>query len=201
MIGYVGQGILGILATLTALGAAYPFSLIWQKRMAVAQFLVAFGAFSLLLYAHVTSDFSLATVFRHSHTAKPLLYKISGLWGHHEGSFLLWVFILSGYNMVFVYAAKGWDPSLQKLCLTLSSAVLLIFSILLLGVCDPFTLLSIAPSQGLDLNPLLQDPALAVHPPFLYLGYVGFVVPFVLSLSLLVRGSPSDLEAIFSLLV
>jgi cytochrome c-type biogenesis protein CcmF len=151
----------------------------WHGWMAVAepaakmQFLFTAFAFAALTHAFVTSDFSLRLVWLNSHSAKPMLYKISGVWGNHEGSMLLWVLILTLFGACAAWFGGNLPPSLRARVLGVQSAVAVSFFAFILFTSNPFLRLAVPPFDGQDLNPLLQDPGLAFHPPFLYLGYVG----------------------------
>lgn len=153
--------------------------------------LVAWGLFSslllagcTLLYAHIISDFSLVNVFENSHTAKPLLYKITGTWGNHEGSMLLLVLFLAGYHAMYSGTSAHYPMAVQ-----LHALVILGFLGFILMVSDPFLTMDTMPAEGMDLNPLLQDIGLAIHPPLLYLGYTGLSLVFVLTITHLVQGT------------
>src|SRR5215470_18971400 len=126
---------------------------------AIAQFAFVGASFLALVWCHVVSDFSVLTVFENSHSAKPLIYKISGVWGNHEGSMLLWILMLA----LFGALVAGFGGNLPDR-------------------------LKSAPLEGRDLNPILQDPGLAVHPPLLYLGYVGFSITFSFAAAALIEG-------------
>ena len=136
--------------------------------------------FSLML-AYISSDFTNFNVFENSHSSKPLIYKIAGTWGNHEGSMLLWLLILSLYSLLFSFN-KTLDEDVKKLTLFFQSTLYLCFALFVIFTSNPFLVNSILVNEGLGLNPILQDPALAIHPPMLYLGYVGFSL--VLSLSI-----------------
>ena len=136
--------------------------------------------FSLML-AYLSSDFTNFNVFENSHSSKPLIYKIAGTWGNHEGSMLLWLLILSLYSLLFSFN-KTLDEDVKKLTLFFQSTLYLCFALFVIFTSNPFLVNSILVNEGLGLNPILQDPALAIHPPMLYLGYVGFSL--VLSLSI-----------------
>ena len=138
-------------------------------------------AFLFLLLAYINSDFTNFNVFQNSHSSKPLLYKISGTWGNHEGSMLMWLLIMSLYNLFFSFNKK-LDIDLKKLTIMFQTTLYLCFSLFVITTSNPFLFNSIEVSEGLGLNPILQDPILAVHPPMLYIGYVGFSI--VLSLAL-----------------
>ena len=131
--------------------------------------------------AYVSSDFTNFNVFENSHSSKPLIYKIAGTWGNHEGSMLLWLLIMNLYTLLFSFN-KTLDEDLKKLTLFFQSLLYLCFALFVIFTSNPFLVNSIIVNEGLGLNPILQDPALAIHPPMLYLGYVGFSL--VLSLSI-----------------
>ena len=148
--------------------------------------LVAF-AFAALVAAHVGSDFSVLNVAENSHSAKPLLYKITGVWGSHEGSMLLWVLILALFGGLV--AASGSLPvRLKSNALSVQAAVTVAFLLFILFASNPFARLDPVPAEGQDLNPILQDIGLAIHPPLLYVGYVGFSMTFALAMAALVEG-------------
>ncbi|MFI4935921.1 MAG: heme lyase CcmF/NrfE family subunit [Caulobacterales bacterium] len=147
---------------------------------------VAVG-FLALIHAFVTSDFSVLNVAANSHTAKPLIYKIAGAWGSHEGSMLLWCLMLSAYGAAM--ALSGRLPfGLKALAVATQGALGALFIGYMVFASNPLARLVDVPVQGNSLNPLLQDPALAAHPPFLYAGYVGFSVVFSLSVAALIEG-------------
>jgi cytochrome c-type biogenesis protein CcmF len=153
----------------------------------MAAFAAVLLGFLALIHAFVTSDFSVLNVAANSHTAKPMLYKIAGAWGSHEGSMLLWCLILTGYGAVM--AASGKLPfGLKASALATHGALGALFIGYMVFASNPLARLPDLPVQGNSLNPLLQDPALAAHPPFLYAGYVGFSVVFSLSVAALVEG-------------
>jgi len=138
-------------------------------------------SFFALMLSYVSSDFSNYNVFQNSHSSKPLLYKITGTWGNHEGSMLLWLLIMTFYNLFFSFS-KRLDDDLKKLTIFFQSSLYVFFVLFVLLTSNPFLVTSIEINEGLGLNPILQDPALAIHPPMLYTGYVGFSL--VLSLAL-----------------
>ena len=166
----------------------------WHGWMAVAepaataQFLLTAASFAALTYAFVTSDFSLRLVVLNSHSAKPMLYKISGVWGNHEGSMLLWVLILTLFGACAAWFGGNLPPTLKARVLAVQSAVSLAFFAFILFTSNPFLRLAMPPFDGQDLNPLLQDPGLAFHPPFLYLGYVGLSMAFSFAVAALIEG-------------
>ena len=147
--------------------------------------ILAFGA---LTQAYVTSDFSVANVVANSHSAKPLLYKISGVWGNHEGSMLLWALILALFGAAVALFGSNLPDSLRARVLGVQALIGVGFLAFLLFTSNPFERISPAPPDGNGLNPLLQDPGLAFHPPLLYLGYVGFSVTYAFAIAALLEG-------------
>ena len=166
----------------------------WGGWMAVAspaasmQFALTAVSFGALTYAFVTSDFSLNLVVANSHTDKPLLYKITGVWGNHEGSLLLWVLILTLFGACAAWFGGNLPPTLRARVLAVQSSVAVAFFAFILWTSNPFLRLVVPPFNGQDLNPLLQDPGLAFHPPFLYLGYVGLSMAFSFAVAALIEG-------------
>ncbi|MCE8471632.1 cytochrome c biogenesis protein CcsA, partial [Rhodovulum sulfidophilum] len=130
---------------------------------AMAQFLLTAFSFGVLTYAFVVSDFSLRVVVENSHTLKPMLYKVSGVWGNHEGSMLLWVLIVSLYGALAAWFGGGLPPGLKARVLAVQAAIGAAFYAFILFTSNPFERLAEAPFDGQDLNPLLQDPGLAFH--------------------------------------
>ena len=155
---------------------------------AVGQFLFAALAFAALTYAHVVSDFSVANVFENSHSMKPMIYKISGVWGNHEGSMLLWVTILSLFGALVAWFGRNLPRTLHAAVLGVQAWVAAAFYLFVLLTSNPFARLARIPAEGRDLNPVLQDPGLAIHPPLLYLGYVGFSIAFSFAVAALIEG-------------
>ena len=139
--------------------------------------------FFTLVSAFIISDFSLITVYQNSHTLKPLLYKISGTWGNHEGSLLLWLIILSIFSFLFLVLNSGHPKNYRLYTLIIQNFLILGFLFFLIFNSNPFSLLSPSPKEGLGLNPILQDPALAIHPPLLYVGFVGSSIYFSAAIS------------------
>mgnify|MGYP006404408237 CR=1 FL=1 len=166
----------------------------WPGWMAVAepaataQFLLVLISFAALTHAFVTSDFSLRLVVMNSHSAKPMLYKISGVWGNHEGSMLLWVLILSLFGALAAWFGGNLPPTLRARVLGVQAMVGVAFFAFILLTSNPFLRMAVPPFDGQDLNPLLQDPGLAFHPPFLYLGYVGLSICFSFAVAALIEG-------------
>lgn len=139
-------------------------------------------SFFSLVYSYIVSDFSNFNVFQNSHTSKPLLYKISGSWGNHEGSMLLWLTIILAYNYFFSLN-NTLEEKLKKLTIFFQILIYIFFAIFVIFTSNPFLVNSIKVFEGLGLNPILQDPILAIHPPMLYVGYVGFSLILSLALS------------------
>ncbi|MBP0481861.1 heme lyase CcmF/NrfE family subunit [Sagittula salina] len=155
---------------------------------ATAQFLLVAASFAALMHAFITSDFSLRLVVENSHSAKPMLYKISGTWGNHEGSMLLWVLILALFGAMAAWFGGNLPPTLRARVLAVQAAVAVAFYAFILFTSNPFLRMIVPPMDGQDLNPLLQDPGLAFHPPFLYLGYVGLSICFSFAVAALIEG-------------
>jgi len=155
---------------------------------AVAQFLLLGFAFAALTHAFVTSDFSLQVVVANSHTLKPMIYKISGVWGNHEGSLLLWVLILALFGACASWFGGNLPPTLKARVIGVQGSIGVAFLAFMLLTSNPFDRIAIPPLDGQDLNPLLQDPGLAFHPPFLYLGYVGLSMAFSFAVAALIEG-------------
>ena len=166
----------------------------WPGWMAVAepaasaQFLLVGASFLALTVAFVTSDFSLQLVYLNSHSAKPMIYKISGVWGNHEGSMLLWVMIVALFGAMAAWFGGNLPPTLKARVLAVQASIGAAFYAFILWTSNPFTRMAVPPFDGQDLNPLLQDPGLAFHPPFLYLGYVGLSMAFSFAVAALIEG-------------
>ena len=154
----------------------------------VAQFLLIALSFGALTYAFVVSDFSLKLVVENSHTAKPMLYKVAGVWGNHEGSLLLWVLSLALFGACVHWFGDNLPKSLKARVLSVQASIGVAFLAFMLWTSNPFLRLASPPMNGNDLNPLLQDPGLAFHPPFLYLGYVGLSMAFSFAIAALIEG-------------
>ncbi len=146
-------------------------------------------SFLCLIYSFIISDFSNETVYNNSHTTKPFFYKISGAWGNHEGSLLLWLLVLTLFIFFFVFYSKKQPIKYRYLTIFFQQIIITGFFLFLIITSNPFSLLFPIPNEGLGLNPILQDPALAIHPPMLYLGYVGTSILFSSSLSSLVNNN------------
>ena len=147
------------------------------------QFFLVTVSFLGLVMSFVYSDFSNEIVFNHSHTTKPLFYKISGSWGNHEGSLLLWLLVLTLFIFLFLLKSQRQQKKYRILTLLFQQVIIIGFFIFVIKTSNPFTYIFPAPKEGLGLNPILQDPALAIHPPILYLGYVGSSIIFSSALS------------------
>ncbi|MDG1458927.1 MAG: heme lyase CcmF/NrfE family subunit [Pseudoprimorskyibacter sp.] len=166
----------------------------WSGGMAIAEpaatlhFLLVALSFAALTQAFVTSDFSLRLVVLNSHSAKPMLYKISGVWGNHEGSMLLWALILSLFGAMAAWFGGNLPPTLRARVLAVQGSISVAFLSFIILTSNPFLRVSPPPFDGRDLNPLLQDPGLAFHPPFLYLGYVGLSICFSFAVAALIEG-------------
>jgi len=158
------------------------------RPAALLQFGLVAIAFAVFMRAHIISDFSVRNVFENSHTAKPMLYKVTGVWGSHEGSMMLWVFMLTLFGGLVAAFGRALPTSLRAR--TLAVQGLLGFGTLLfiISTSNPFDRLFPTPAEGRDLNPLLQDPGLAFHPPFLYFGYVGFSITYSFAIAALIEG-------------
>jgi cytochrome c-type biogenesis protein CcmF len=152
------------------------------------QFILVAMAFMALTVAFVTSDFSVANVWQNSHSAKPMLYKISGVWGNHEGSMVLWVLILALFGAAVATYGNNLPRELKANALAVQGSIGAAFLLFIVTTSNPFTRLDPAPFDGQGLNPVLQDPALAFHPPFLYAGYVGFSMAFSFAVAALIEG-------------
>jgi cytochrome c-type biogenesis protein CcmF len=155
---------------------------------AMAAFLGVAVAFGVLIHAFVVSDFSVANVAANSHTDKPMLYKVAGAWGSHEGSILLWCFALTGYGAAAALLSRSLPRGLRALMVATQGGLGTVFLAYTVFASNPLARLAQPPVEGRSLNPLLQDPALAIHPPFLYAGYVGMSVVFSLAVAALIEG-------------
>ena len=187
MIPEIGQFVLllallvaGVQSFIPLLGASQKNSALMKtgSSMAIAQFFLILIAFFALTYAFVVSDFSVYLVFKNSHSLKPMLYKISGVWGNHEGSMLLWALILAIFGAAVAVFANGLPSTLKARVISVQAMIGFCFLTFIVFTSNPFDRLDPPPLNGLGLNPILQDPGLAFHPPLLYLGYVGFSVAF-----------------------
>jgi cytochrome c-type biogenesis protein CcmF len=158
------------------------------RSTAVAQLIFVAASFAALVTLHVSSDFSVANVFENSHSMKPLIYKITGVWGNHEGSMLLWVLILALFGGLVAMFGNNLPISLRAHVLAVQAWIASAFYLFILITSNPFLRIANPPIEGQDLNPVLQDIGLAVHPPMLYLGYVGFSISFSFAVAALIEG-------------
>jgi len=155
---------------------------------ALAQFAFVAVSFSALTICYVTSDFSVATVYENSHSMMPLVYKFTSVWGNHEGSMLLWVLILALFGALVALFGNNLPATLKSHVLAVQSWIACAFYLFILLTSNPFARLAPAPFEGRDLNPILQDIGLAIHPPLLYLGYVGLSIAFSFAVAALLEG-------------
>ncbi|MFQ8429886.1 heme lyase CcmF/NrfE family subunit [Amaricoccus sp. W119] len=155
---------------------------------ATLQFLLTAFAFAALMHAFVVSDFSVRLVAQNSNSMKPMLYKIAGTWGNHEGSMMLWMLILTLFGAMVAWGGANLPPTLKARVLSVQASVAVAFFAFILWTSNPFIRLPNPPIDGNDLNPLLQDPGLAFHPPFLYLGYVGLSMAYSFAIAALIEG-------------
>jgi cytochrome c-type biogenesis protein CcmF len=155
---------------------------------ALAQFVFVAASFAALTAAYVGSDFSVVNVVENSHSAQPLIYKFTSVWGNHEGSMLLWVLILALFGALVAAFGGNLPATLRARVLAVQSWVASTFYLFILATSNPFLRLPQAPMEGRDLNPILQDLGLAIHPPLLYIGYVGFSISFSFAVAALIEG-------------
>jgi len=183
-------GLALIQSTVPILGARWrDFALMNVARStAVAQLVFVAASFVALITLHVSSDFSVINVFENSHSMKPLIYKITGVWGNHEGSMLLWVSILALFGGLVAIFGNNLPISLRAHVLAVQAWIASAFYLFILMTSNPFLRIANPPIEGQDLNPVLQDIGLAVHPPMLYLGYVGFSISFSFAIAALIEG-------------
>ena len=152
------------------------------------QFMFVMTSFISLIVSFLLSDFSNETVFNNSHTTKPIFYKIAGVWGNHEGSLLLWLLVLTLFTLIFLLKTKGQPLKYRILTILFQQIIIIGFFIFVIKTSSPFNYIFPVPKEGLGLNPILQDPILAIHPPILYLGYVGSSIIFSSALAATVLG-------------
>ena len=194
------SSLVGFLSLVFAIGinfylflSRYIFKFQKQKFNLFIRFssLLTLLSFFSLMYAYVVSDFSNYNVFQNSHSNKPLIYKISGTWGNHEGSMLLWLSILSIFSFFFSFT-KNIEDGFQKLTLIVQAFLHILFGLFIVFTSNPFLVNSILVNEGLGLNPILQDPGLAVHPPILYAGYVGYSIVFSIAIAGLFQNTDDE---------
>jgi cytochrome c-type biogenesis protein CcmF len=166
----------------------YPNWIALARPAARLQFVLVLGAFLILIHAFVTNDFSVAYVAQNSNSALPVAYRVSAVWGAHEGSLLLWILILCGWTVAVTVFDRGLPPAFSALVIAVLGIVSIGFLSFMLFTSNPFMRLNPAAIDGGDLNPLLQDPGLIIHPPMLYLGYVGSSVAFGFAIAALIQG-------------
>ena len=197
MITEIGHFALVLALALAIVQSTAPLLGVWRgdvalmataRPVAVAQFLLIAVSFAALTHAYLISDFSLLNVVENSHSAKPLIYKISGVWGNHEGSMLLWVLILALFGALVALGSRAMPVDLAAATLAVQAWVGAAFLFFILLTSNPFLRLAQPPIEGNDLNPILQDLGLAIHPPLLYLGYVGFSITFSFAAAALICG-------------
>ncbi len=197
MIVETGHYALVLALALALVGAVVPLwgSLTSDRRLmalAPSSAIMVFGlvatSYAALTYAHVVSDFSLTNVVENSHSLKPLVYKISGVWGNHEGSMLLWVLVLALFGALVALFSASLPEDFRAAVLAVQSWIGAAFLLFILLTSNPFARLIEAPMEGRDLNPILQDPGLAIHPPLLYLGYVGLSITYSFAAGALICG-------------
>ena len=155
---------------------------------AISVFVLLLFAFGVLMYAYAVSDFSVQNVAENSHSAKPMIYKLTGTWGNHEGSMLLWVLTMALFGALGALARTSLPDRLRAGTLAAQASVTVAFLLFILFTSNPFNRLDPAPPEGNDLNPLLQDLGLAIHPPLLYVGYVGFSITYAFAIAALIDG-------------
>ena len=180
--------IMQILFWIYNINSFHGFTVNILKKSALINFSLILSSFFILTYSFIISDFSLLLVSNNSHSLKPLIYKISGVWGNHEGSLLLWVLILSTFTFLVSKKNSNINPKLLSSIIGVQTIILSLFLAFILFTSNPFERVEILPLDGRGLNPLLQDPGLALHPPMLYIGYVGLSVAFSFAVGALIIG-------------
>ena len=182
---------LSIITAMTAMVGSLCRWINWERLacslVPLTLFLISVSFFA-LVYGFIVSDFSVRVVFENSHSSKPLIYKISGTWGNHEGSMLLWVLLLSFFANLIVWFGTNLDQRFKTVVVGVQTSILVMFLSFLIFTSNPFSRILVPQLEGKGLNPILQDPGLAFHPPFLYLGYVGLSVSFSFSIAALLLG-------------
>ena len=198
MIAELGLYALALALALAVVQSVLPF---WGARVgdvtlmasgpacAIASFLAVSLSFACLVHAYLVSDFSLLNVWQNSHSQKPLLYKFTGVWGNHEGSILLWVLILTFFSALLAIFSKNLPRTLKANVLAVQGWITFAFLLFVVFTSNPFERLEQVPVEGRDLNPVLQDIGLAIHPPLLYIGYVGFSLTFSFAVAAMISGT------------
>ncbi|MGE0627353.1 MAG: heme lyase CcmF/NrfE family subunit [Hyphomicrobiaceae bacterium] len=197
MITELGHFALTFAAAVVLLQCLLPLALAYRRDpslsamaapAAMAAWTLVLVSFLALMHAYVVSDFSVVNVWENSHSAKPLIYRISGVWGNHEGSMLLWVLMVTGFGAAVAVFGNNLPSSLKVHVLAVQASIALAFILFILFTSNPFLRIAQAPIEGSGLNPILQDPALAIHPPLLYAGYVGLSIAFSFAIAALIEG-------------
>ncbi len=181
-------GITQVIIPLVGLRLDYGRMIALAPTLTNAAFLAIAISFAALTWAYVTSDFSVQNVWANSFSQKPMLYKITGVWGNHEGSMLLWILTLALFGALVAVFGGNLPARLRAATLAVQGSITVAFALFILLTSNPFTRLVPAPMEGRDLNPILQDIGLAIHPPLLYLGYVGFSICFSFAVAALIEG-------------
>jgi len=204
MLSYLGNGLLVTAIALTIAIIHKAFKINYNNNNVISKSIIHLSliqctlfiiCFFTLILAFIFSDFSLITVFQNSHTLKPLLYKVSGTWGNHEGSLLLWLNVLVIFSYLFLILNYKTDKKYVLFTIIFQNFIILFFSLFLFFGSNPFSLIFPKPLEGLGLNPILQDPALAIHPPLLYIGFVGSSIYFSAALGSLISNYDGSLFA------
>ncbi len=198
MIVDLGHSMLLAAFIVSAIGAIVPLMIARRSTLLSLRFaqingsfllFLLLGSFAALAYAFMISDFSLKVVTLNSEVSEPLMYRLVALWGNHEGSLLLWILTLALYVVLFSFSGRGVATHQDRTrMLAILSAILWGFLLFMLWTSNPFETLAVTPHKGLGLNPILQDPSMTLHPPSLYFGYIGFVIPFAMAVGFLWRG-------------
>lgn len=178
----------GIITPLIGLKTRNATWVVVGRRAVISIFILLTVGMAILIYGYVTEDYSVKYIYATSNSKLPIFYKIAGLWGGHEGSLLLWAWILSLYCMMATLIHWKTQPLVMPYLILIESIILCGFLLLILFLSNPFERIFPVPLDGKDLNPLLQDPAMVVHPPLLYLGYVGLSIPFCFAMAALFSG-------------
>ncbi len=180
--------LIGVASPIFGLKTGRPHWVIVGRQAVTLIFLLLTIGMASMIYSYLTDDFSVTYVMSTSNSKLPLFYKVAALWGGHEGSLLLWVWILSAFCSIAVWLHWRTQPTMMPYLISIQSLVMVGFLAMIVFLSSPFERLFPIPADGKDLNPLLQDPAMVVHPPMLYLGYVGFSIPFAFAMSALFSG-------------
>ncbi|HEY5648415.1 MAG TPA: heme lyase CcmF/NrfE family subunit [Nitrospiria bacterium] len=180
--------VIGIIAPIVGLKTRRPeWVRVGRQTITINFFLLSIGM-AVLIYSYLQDDFSVNYIMATSNSKLPLFYKVAALWGGHEGSLLLWVWILTTYSTIAVWLHWRTQPAVMPYLISVQSVVICGFLAMIVFLSSPFERVFPVPTDGRDLNPLLQDPAMVVHPPMLYLGYVGFSIPFAFAMAALFSG-------------